>query len=797
MNNHKFTFIFNYLITLFLLLFNTDITAQFNLSNQYVSQEIAVNGFSNFYLGIDFAESYIATNPNDPLNTICSFINGSYYTLDGINWQRLNSLNSSDPFLTFDSLGIAYYTPSPPWGNTYGVLKSTDKGISWPNSYLIQTGVTDKPCICGNKSGGPYSNYLYTAWQFYTIGLSFTRSTNQGVNWSNPISISNPSGYCPYLAIGHSSTTPGGNIYYGYTSYDTSNLYIKVRISSNSGVSFSPEITVCTLNGSYNIKNDSVQTNSCVQMATDIGYGTYSGNIYIVVTDKGQGTDLADIIFTKSTNYGLNWSSPIKLNDDNTFTDQWMPSISVDKNGKIYVVWYDSRFDPQNKQAMLYGTVSTNGGSSFVPDFPVSNVPFYPASIVTYFGGAGFMGHYMGVSAIGNTAITSWVDGRNRNFGSYVGFVTDFSMNCNTQLKNFINNDSAVFTVNVPSVHGPFNSRINFSTYLDTLPASGNINISFVNGKNYITNIPDSIRIKVITNTSITPGEYILNIIGRSQDGVPVHNRKVILLVNYSYLTIGTNRNGYADFKVNGILYNTQQQLGFPNNSNVLVQAVSPKTYNNYQYIFNNWSDNGDTSHIIFLNNNIVNLLANYKIQFFYHINSAYPNTTFGSEVFYDSGVSFISGVISRRINYQGITYDFKGWVGYGAGSYTSTDTSGLDSVITLSMYNAISELVIWRAVTGIKQISENIPNEYKLFNNYPNPFNPSTIIRFQIKDSRLVILKVYDILGKKVATLVNEKMPPGVYEVPFSENRLSSGIYFYMLESGDFRDVKKMMYIK
>jgi hypothetical protein len=90
----------------------------------------------------------------------------------------------------------------------------------------------------------------------------------------------------------------------------------------------------------------------------------------------------------------------------------------------------------------------------------------------------------------------------------------------------------------------------------------------------------------------------------------------------------------------------------------------------------------------------------------------------------------------------------------------------------------------------------------YKLFQNYPNPFNPKTIIRFKIKDSRFVSLKVYDILGKEIITLVNEFKKAGDYEVPFSvskfsNNQLSSGIYFYKLVSGDFTDIRKMIITK
>ncbi|MCX6165869.1 MAG: T9SS type A sorting domain-containing protein [Ignavibacteriae bacterium] len=98
--------------------------------------------------------------------------------------------------------------------------------------------------------------------------------------------------------------------------------------------------------------------------------------------------------------------------------------------------------------------------------------------------------------------------------------------------------------------------------------------------------------------------------------------------------------------------------------------------------------------------------------------------------------------------------------------------------------------------ITTINNTSENIIS-YKLFQNYPNPFNPNTIIRFQIKDSRLVTLKVYDILGKEVATLVNEKQSPGVYEVTFDGSQFPSGIYFYKLETDSYRETKRMLMIK
>jgi hypothetical protein len=97
-----------------------------------------------------------------------------------------------------------------------------------------------------------------------------------------------------------------------------------------------------------------------------------------------------------------------------------------------------------------------------------------------------------------------------------------------------------------------------------------------------------------------------------------------------------------------------------------------------------------------------------------------------------------------------------------------------------------------------------------ELFQNYPNPFNPSTTIKFTIplpinppfvkggKLGGVVTLKVYDLLGNEVATLVNEEKPPGEYEVEYSDKGgFSSGVYFYQLRVGSFVETKKMIFLK
>jgi hypothetical protein len=104
----------------------------------------------------------------------------------------------------------------------------------------------------------------------------------------------------------------------------------------------------------------------------------------------------------------------------------------------------------------------------------------------------------------------------------------------------------------------------------------------------------------------------------------------------------------------------------------------------------------------------------------------------------------------------------------------------------------------------GVK-LAEDLPTEYSLSQNYPNPFNPSTTIKYSIPKQSNVTLKVYNVLGSEIATLVNREQPQGYYEVEFDGTQLTSGIYFYRLKAGDpetssgqvFVETKKMLYLK
>ena len=97
-------------------------------------------------------------------------------------------------------------------------------------------------------------------------------------------------------------------------------------------------------------------------------------------------------------------------------------------------------------------------------------------------------------------------------------------------------------------------------------------------------------------------------------------------------------------------------------------------------------------------------------------------------------------------------------------------------------------------------KISNEESNEdlsYDLKQNYPNPFNPVTTIEFTLKESSVVSLRVFDILGREVKSVINEMLEAGIHQVEFNGGDLESGIYFYEIQAGNFRDVKKLILLK
>jgi hypothetical protein len=117
----------------------------------------------------------------------------------------------------------------------------------------------------------------------------------------------------------------------------------------------------------------------------------------------------------------------------------------------------------------------------------------------------------------------------------------------------------------------------------------------------------------------------------------------------------------------------------------------------------------------------------------------------------------------------------------------SDTSASGSYAVIDDISFNAVSDV----------EEDDVKLSDFNLAQNYPNPFNPSTSIKYAISNTQFVTLKIYDIIGNEVATLVNEYKPAGSYELNFNASKLSSGVYLYSLQAGDYFQTRKMTLIK
>lgn len=120
------------------------------------------------------------------------------------------------------------------------------------------------------------------------------------------------------------------------------------------------------------------------------------------------------------------------------------------------------------------------------------------------------------------------------------------------------------------------------------------------------------------------------------------------------------------------------------------------------------------------------------------------------------------------------------------------------DSFIFVSPFKkAIWRIPLSEMVTSVIQPTDLGPKIFDLSQNYPNPFNPSTTISYQLPETGNVNIKVYDVLGKEVATLVNNEQRAGSYKVDFNGSSLASGIYYYQIRAGKFVETKKMILLK
>ncbi len=183
-----------------------------------------------------------------------------------------------------------------------------------------------------------------------------------------------------------------------------------------------------------------------------------------------------------------------------------------------------------------------------------------------------------------------------------------------------------------------------------------------------------------------------------------------------------------------------------------------------------------------------------------YHLNPNLPFTHVNSLTIIPNNGTLIS---SNELG-ASVSYDLgHSWIlenqGFSKGSYPNTLVLNNKFIFATTsegiMRRSLSELI---GTVGIKEEDHNnLPDKFSLEQNYPNPFNPSTKIEYSIPHSEKVTIQIYNILGKRVATLVNEEKPAGNYEIVFDGSNLPSGVYFYQIRAGSYIETRKMLLLK
>ena len=262
----------------------------------------------------------------------------------------------------------------------------------------------------------------------------------------------------------------------------------------------------------------------------------------------------------------------------------------------------------------------------------------------------------------------------------------------------------------------------------------------------------------------------------------------------FDLINAGYTSNAQIENTIKGLI----PPIGPPNVVNAFIAANA-----NYDWVSARYNNNMYTQYQI----HISGLVGQNEIKYFY-VDSTHNNNVFRYDSLRTAGYS----------NNQAVNYLINNPVYFNLSNRIISD-----SVFTVNIRpNTVYYFEIPNNIIGIKKTDHGgIPGKYSLSQNYPNPFNPTTKIKFSIPQNTrrktqdgnlplgslsaqvegvggmMVSLKIFDILGKEVAVLVNEQLQPGSYEVTFDGSSLPSGIYFYQLRTGEYIEVKKMLLVK
>ena len=424
-----------------------------------IIRQVNVDPSQQNILGDAANETSIAVNPlneNEIVigwrqfdNVLSNFRQAGWaYSSDGgLTWTFPGCINpgnfQSDPVLDYDNSGNFYYNSLESTPNSFPcfVYKSINGGVTWNNGAYIGGG--DKQWMTVDRSGGIGEGNIYSSWTSSTSDCApgfFTRSTDGGSTFDSCTIIPDDVSWAAE-AVGNS-----GELYLGGRSPFTAAVKVaKSATAQDSSQSASwQQVTTCNLGGFMTAFTQINPVGLTGQPCIDVDRSNGPGRNYVYVLCSVQSyynSDPADVMFNKSTNAGTTWNNaaPVKINDDNDTTNtQWFGTMSVAPNGRIDVIWLDTRDNPGSDSSALYYSYSIDQGSTWSANEKLSD-SFDPH---VGYPNQPKMGDYFDMVSNNTGAHLAWVSTFNGEQDVYYSFITP-------QIPSGINQVSGNFNVTV------------------------------------------------------------------------------------------------------------------------------------------------------------------------------------------------------------------------------------------------------------------------------------------------------------------------------------------------------------
>jgi hypothetical protein len=303
------------------------------------------------------------------------------YTTDGgIHWTfpgvLENNVFRSDPVTHCDEIGKFFYLSLESTQDLQffcdDVWHSTNGGQSWTQGGPGHGG--DKEWFTIDKTGGPGHGFQYQFWTgFFACDFGeFTRSTDGGITWMSPINVPNDTD------TGALDVDTNGNLFIGGSDFNGQFRCLRSSNAQDGNQTPSFDQNTSVNLGGFLIQGGINGIGLCGQtfIAVDRSGTATNNNIYMLASVVPNGGNGTDVMFARSTDGGLTFSAPHRINDDPVNPNQWhwFGTLSVAPNGRIDVVWYDTRNAANNIDSQLFYSFSTDGGVTWAPNVAVSNV---------------------------------------------------------------------------------------------------------------------------------------------------------------------------------------------------------------------------------------------------------------------------------------------------------------------------------------------------------------------------------------------------------------------------------------